>query len=355
MIHRFIRNRLVKINEPSGENHSINPFKTRQKRSSKLTVSKVLCLPLIGFFAVIWISLNECFDTWHSIPNNLYMSLTMIVGAFIAGGSSEGGGAIAFPVLTLIFGATPLVGSTYSLAIQSFGMTSASTTILRNHIPIAASFIRRALPPAFVGFLISKIFLVDLVPIRVCKILFTSMWLSFITIIWFKAKQPTTISHQIRCFSLVDSMFIAGFALVGGGISALFGSGIDILLFTLMTLRFNLCEKVATSSSVIMMTAVSLFGTAVNIMIGKFPFEVIEILAATIPVVIIVAPLGALFASTVSRDFIKGFLISIILVQFFLAFFVLGVDFTTITTGISGYLAGLLIFFGCTRRPILVR
>ena len=39
--------------------------------------------------------------------DNWFMSVTMAVGSFIAGATSEGGGAVAFPVMTLGFKIPP--------------------------------------------------------------------------------------------------------------------------------------------------------------------------------------------------------------------------------------------------------
>ena len=53
----------------------------------------------------------------------------MIFGSLAAGATSEGGASIAFPVMTLAFGITPVIARDFSLMIQSVGMTSASFTI----------------------------------------------------------------------------------------------------------------------------------------------------------------------------------------------------------------------------------
>ena len=45
----------------------------------------------------------------------------MIFGATIAGMTSEGGGAVAFPVMTLALGIKPSVARDFSLMIQSCG------------------------------------------------------------------------------------------------------------------------------------------------------------------------------------------------------------------------------------------
>jgi len=44
--------------------------------------------------------------------------------------TSEGGGAVAYPVMTLAFNIKPSVARDFSLIIQSCGMTAAAFTIL---------------------------------------------------------------------------------------------------------------------------------------------------------------------------------------------------------------------------------
>ena len=58
------------------------------------------------------------------------VSITMIFGALVAGATSEGGAAIAFPVLTLTMGVSPPIARDFSYLIQSVGMTSAAFSIL---------------------------------------------------------------------------------------------------------------------------------------------------------------------------------------------------------------------------------
>ncbi len=47
----------------------------------------------------------------------------------IPGMTSEGGGAVAFPVMTLAFSIAPSLARDFSLVIQSCGMTAAAFTI----------------------------------------------------------------------------------------------------------------------------------------------------------------------------------------------------------------------------------
>ena len=54
----------------------------------------------------------------------------MAFGSFIAGATSEGGGAIAYPVMTLWCQIDPKIARDFSLMIQSVGMVAAAASIL---------------------------------------------------------------------------------------------------------------------------------------------------------------------------------------------------------------------------------
>lgn len=83
-----------------------------------------------------WPILVKLYGSWGLFAELWPMTVTMIVGSFIAGATSEGGGAVAFPVMTLLFGIAPATARDFSLMIQSFGMSSATVTIWRNRIPV---------------------------------------------------------------------------------------------------------------------------------------------------------------------------------------------------------------------------
>jgi hypothetical protein len=65
----------------------------------------------------------------NHIPR-FYMSITMLFGSFLAGATSEGGGAIAFPVSTLVYHIDPVVARDFSFMSQSVGMTAAAGLII---------------------------------------------------------------------------------------------------------------------------------------------------------------------------------------------------------------------------------
>lgn len=49
------------------------------------------------------------------------MSLTMIIGGFVGGATSEGGGAVAFPVMTLALAVEPKIARDFVYVSQSLG------------------------------------------------------------------------------------------------------------------------------------------------------------------------------------------------------------------------------------------
>ena len=55
----------------------------------------------------------------------------MVLGATVAGMTSEGGGAVAFPVMTLALKITPAVARDFSLMIQSCGKSCSSSKAKR--------------------------------------------------------------------------------------------------------------------------------------------------------------------------------------------------------------------------------
>ena len=79
-----------------------------------------LALILIYF---AWTSHMLLADRWHIFADWWPMSLTMVLGSFVAGASAEGGAAVAFPVFTKLLHISAPEARTFGLMIQSAGMT----------------------------------------------------------------------------------------------------------------------------------------------------------------------------------------------------------------------------------------
>ncbi|KAI6172576.1 hypothetical protein M3Y98_00988500 [Aphelenchoides besseyi] len=76
------------------------------------------CLPFC-FFQMCWWTLAIRYNLFRLYKTHYAMPITMIFGAFISGATSEGGGAVAFPVMTLLLNLPPTAARDFSLMIQS--------------------------------------------------------------------------------------------------------------------------------------------------------------------------------------------------------------------------------------------
>ena len=73
--------------------------------SKKKLIVTAFFLSLIS----LWALGMTLFNTWSLFFNYWHISLMMVFGSFIAGATTEGGGAVAFPILTLFFKVNPLI------------------------------------------------------------------------------------------------------------------------------------------------------------------------------------------------------------------------------------------------------
>ena len=111
-----------------------------------LQLNKPLFLS-ISLTVLVW-STWYGYSTPHTlsiIKDNWPVTLTMVFGSFIAGATSEGGGAVAFPVFTKVLHIAPQDAKIFSLAIQSIGMVAAGATRSRETIDTTPSLAPRGL------------------------------------------------------------------------------------------------------------------------------------------------------------------------------------------------------------------
>lgn len=258
------------------------------------------------------------------------MALTMVVGSFVAGATAEGGGAIAFPVMTLLLNIAPTEARIFSLGCQCFGMTSASATIISRNIPFVVKAILPVSISGIAGFIVSDLFLVDRIPGTLTKLFFVSLWISFGIALWSINRKNQNIKRKNlpEFVSQKSILFLSIAGLIGGMVSAVFGNGIDIITFTLLTLYFRIDEKVATPTSVILMTIMTVFGFLWHVFVRKDVSSDIEMyLLGAIPVCITTGSIGAYAVSKMKNAIIVNFLYLVIAAQFVTAVYVIQPDF----------------------------
>ena len=108
------------------------------------------------FFEILWWMQALRHDYFSYFPSGYLLSITMIFGATVAGMTSEGGGAVAFPVMTLALGIAPSVARDFSLMIQSCGMTAAAFTIFWMRIKLEKHSLIFCSTGAFAGMILGK-------------------------------------------------------------------------------------------------------------------------------------------------------------------------------------------------------
>lgn len=307
----------------------------------------------------VWLTYMFRAGQFHLFAENWFMSVTMVAGSFIAGSTSEGGGAVAFPVMNLGFRIAPEVARNFSLAIQSVGMSAASVAIWRAKIPVERHAILFASLGGAAGVMLGTFFVVPLFtnPAYV-TVFFASLWLSFAVALYLinRNRQRETLL-EIQDFAVMRAgllLLVVGAA--GGVITSLTGSGLDTLVFSFLCLWCGISEKVATPTSVVLMAVNSLVGFMTHLFLvptpaggaaywlGDFHVAARDFWLVCIPVVVIGAPAGARFIRNKSRLFVAALLyvatacqfvatVSILKPTGWLAVFTLGV-----------FLSGALLF-----------
>jgi len=314
-------------------------------------------LPLLYFLFLIMVLSGWCYymstlSDLSFLSRRWAAALTMVLGSFVAGSSPEGSASISYPIFTLLLDIKPAVARNFSFAIQSIGMTSASLLILGMRVRVEWNYIRYVLIGGVVGLFLGTYYVVPLISPLMAKLFFVSLWLSFGLVLWRVNRRPQReVYDSIPAFQPADQLRLIAFGVVGGIISSIFGTGINIFTFCLMTIYYRVNEKVATPSSVIIMTVETLLGFFLHVVILKdFAPESFELWLTCVPIVVFFAPLGAFVVSRWPREHIARLLYIILIVQFIGAIIVIRPNggqlllcLCTLAAGLGlfSYLAGL--------------
>ncbi len=284
---------------------------------------KLFSLPVFQNALIVWLLWlfgMELIEGWELFDKCYFMTLTMIFGAFIAGSTSEGGGAVAFPVMTIFAGVHPYVARDFSLMIQSVGMSAAALVIVRQAVKVEWHAVRYGILGAIPGIAIGSEFVAPILSPPVTKLFFVSLWMVFAAAVLFRFNQTEekNTEQTIISFSKKDASYLLFVGFLGGVVTSIFGSGLDIFIFMFLVFFYNVNEKVATPTSVVLMAMISLVG----LLWRTLPFtpsiseEAWNYWWVSVPVVVLFAPLGAIFIRKRSRLFIVHLLFVSVLSQF---------------------------------------
>lgn len=263
----------------------------------------------------IWYSYT-CPNSLQTVSQNWPITLTMVFGSFIAGATSEGGGAIAFPIFTKVLHISPQDAKIFSLAIQSVGMMAATFTIIAMRIAVEWRVIIWASLGGVAGVMLGSVFIAPLLPADLLKMLFTAMIVSFALTLFLLNWKRRDYNDSLPIYSRREVLILVFTGFIGGCLTGLVGNGIDIISFSVMVLLFRLSEKLSTATSVVLMAFNSVVGFALHLFIvGGFTVQVENYWLAAIPVVVVGAPLGAYFCTRLKNKTIATVLITLIMVE----------------------------------------
>lgn len=286
-----------------------------------------------GWFLYTWP------DSYQVIEQHWQVSVTMIFGSFIAGATSEGGGAIAFPVFTKLLQISPGDARVFSLAIQSVGMVAASVAILMMRINVLWPVIGWVSLGGIPGFIIGSVFLANLVPSDFIRMLFTMMAVSLAFSLSYLNTGFRLGNTRISKTGKKEVTLLLLVGMLGGIVSALVGSGIDMLCFSVLVLLFRISESIATPTSVILMAIHSVFGILMHLFILDGVNEQVQAYwLAAIPVVVIGAPLGAFFCTRLQNLHIRYLLMALIVIELCSSLWILSFDTVLIVFSLSLWL-----------------
>lgn len=302
-----------------------------------------ICSIAIAIFWLFWFYYTSP-NTLALLEQNWPVSLTMVFGSFIAGATSEGGGAVAFPVFTKLLNVAPVDAKIFSLAIQSVGMTAASLTIVLLRIKVQWRILFWASIGGIPGILLSSSLLASMLAPELIKMSFTAMVSSFAVTLAILRLKNRCYNEGLQSLKAQEKLILLSAGFVGGVMSGLVGNGIDIICFSVMVLLFRIKESVATPTSVILMAINAVAGFALHALYLKdFTPTIQNYWLAAVPVVIMGAPFGAIFCSKLNSKTIALILITLITVELMTSLWVIPLtkELIFISTGIGLFFSGI--------------
>ena len=239
----------------------------------------------------------------------------------------------------------------FAFAIQSIGMTCATVLILNSKIKVEWNYIKFVTLGGIFGLILGTGYVAPLISPPVAKLFFVSLWLSFGIVLWNEnRKEKRDFFDAIQNFGKSDigRLMLLGF--IGGIISSIFGTGINIFSFCFMTIYYRVNEKVAIPSSVIIMTIETLLGFFIHAGVVKdFQRQAFEMWLICVPFVAVFAPLGAYVVNKVPRKAAANFLSAMLVIQFFGAMWVIKPQGWHLAMSIIVLAAGILIFVSISK------
>ena len=263
----------------------------------------------------IWIVLFSVFNSVRFFLEHWYYAAMMVGGAFVAGFTPEGGGAVAFPVLSVFLHVDRVLARDFSMMIQSIGMTSASIFILTHKDTDPSDYkpLLVFVPVCAVGTLLGFQFL-QKIPVYIIQAMFLSLSVTFVIAYYFSDHRGAETRVKVK--SNLDVAYLGFVLIVGGMVSSLFGTGGDVVLYLLLVSHFDMTAKKATRISIFLQASISILGYSYRAFVdhGLTNYQIRTWLCA-FPVVLFMAPFGVYVLAKLHVDWMLRFIIALNIFQ----------------------------------------
>ena len=266
---------------------------------------------LLSIILVAWSIYMLSNNLLFLFNENWLVSTTMIFASFIAWSTAEWWWAVAFPVFTKLLNIAWDDAKVFSLMIQSIGMSMAMFVIWIKKIKVLKNVI---LWWAVWGLLWQILGLSIVLSSIQLKVLFTVL----VTFLWVVLassliKKEYLYKNEIfSTFKTITSFIVIW--LVWGLLTSKMWTGIDMIIFILLTMFYWINAKISTPTTICLMAINSIFWFIISLYTWWITNIVITYWLVSIPVVILFAPIWAIIASKISQKV----LISILLFFIFL-------------------------------------
>ena len=256
----------------------------------------------LAAFYTFWLVLISADGALADAIAHWPMALAMAIGSYAAGSTPMGGGTVGFPVLVLLFDLPASLGRDFSFAVQSVGMVSAAIFIFARRQPLAGAMLKGALLGGLVGTPLGIFFIAPWVPELYIKLSFAVLWGSFGILHLYRIHEISAHEGMIDFSERWDfNVGLVVGSLAGAVAVAVTGVGIDMMLYACLILLCRADLKIAIPSSVVVMAAMSLYGSLIKTVTGTWQPGVYENWLAAAPVVALGAPLGVFIVERIGR------------------------------------------------------
>jgi uncharacterized membrane protein YfcA len=244
------------------------------------------------------------------------IAIAMSLGSVVAGSTPMGGGTIGFPVLVLLLHQSASIGRNFGMAAQALGMTSAMIFIICRRTPLQWLLLGWGIVGAAAGLLAGTFIVSPLLPASIVKLLFSSVWMSFGILTVTRNREICSLKKVPRLGRPVDVLTAIFVGLLGGMITSIIGVGIEMVVYTVLVLRYRCDLKAAVPTAVSLGAMTSVMGIGLHGLLGDIGRETFYNWLAAAPIIVFGAPLGAYLVSVIPRIRTLYFVSFLCLVQF---------------------------------------